>query len=62
MRQLRVAYSALQESGLQHHSQRMELHQANQWSDHSKREELAINRRENVLQEDRMRGLEEWKN
>ena len=61
MRQLRVAYSALQESGLQHHSQRMELHQANQWSDHSKRDELAINRREeHFLQEDRMRGLQKF--
>ena len=47
MQELRVgsADRALQESGLQLHSQRMELHQANQFSDHSQRDqELAMHR------------------
>ena len=65
MQELRVerAHRALQESGLQLHSQRMELYQENQLFDHSKREKnrlcTELDRRERVLQEDRMRTLQE---
>ena len=64
MQELRVesADRALQESGRQLHSQMMELYQANPLSDHSEREELTrteLDRRERVLQEDRMRSLQE---
>ena len=46
MEELRVesADRALQESGLQLDSQRMELYPANHFSDHSMREELAMHR------------------
>ena len=52
---------ALHETGMQLHSQRMELYQANQFSDHSQREEswlcTELDRKERFLQDDRMRGL-----
>ena len=63
--ELRVqcADRALHESSMQLQSQRMELHQANQLSDHSQREKswlcTELDRKERLLQEDRMRSLQE---
>ena len=54
---------ALQESGLQFHSQRMKLYQANKLSDHSMREKswicVELDTREKVVQEDRVKSLQE---
>ena len=63
--ELRVqcADRALHESGMQLQSQRMELYQANQLSDHSQREKswphTQLDREERLLPEDRMRSLQE---
>ena len=68
MQQLRVVDRALQESGLQHHSQRMEPYTRRISGLIIPREReknwlsTELDRRENVLHEDRMRGLQEWKN
>ena len=65
--ELRVqcADRALHESGMQLQSQRMELYQANQLSDHSQREKswphTELDRKETLLPEDRMRSLQEIK-
>ena len=57
------AQTALRESSLQIHSQRMELYQANQSSDHSRREKDwlygDLEERERALPETRMKFLQE---
>ena len=54
MQECRVEFEdrALHESGMQLHSPRMELYQADQLSDYSKREELAMHR----IEQKRMSG------
>ena len=64
MQELRVedADRVLHESGPQLHFERMELYQMNQLCDHSQREKrwlcTELDRREKVVQEDRVRSLE----
>ena len=65
MQELRVesAERVVQESGLQLHSQRMELYKANLLSDQSQTEKnrlwTELDRREGVLREDRVRNFQE---